>query len=124
MLHIGNLRKIIIIDFVIFNGNIAVATTDRTYLVKDEGGNKSIVWEKDVGGNNLNFDELSIYIANNNVIHSLNGQTGELKWSYTIPAATVIQGTISVLITIAMLMEANKLPTSEIWVGQRLIIQK
>ncbi|MDR6123657.1 LysM repeat protein/outer membrane protein assembly factor BamB [Bacillus sp. SLBN-46] len=86
----------IILDFVIFNGNIAVATTDRTYLVKDEGFNKSIVWEKDVGGNNLNFDDLSIFVANNNVIHSLNGQTGELKWSNTMPAATVIQGTISI----------------------------
>jgi LysM repeat protein len=85
-----------ILGIALVNDDIAVLTNARTYLLKDEGAGKSIIWEKEVGGNDINFDGQSLFIANATVIRSINHQTGELKWTYTLPAATTKLGTISI----------------------------
>lgn len=76
-----DVRKIALI-----NGNIVAMTYNHTYMLKDEGTDKSILWEKNVGGNLLSFDDKNIYVANENTIYSLDIQTGNTNWSYQIPS--------------------------------------
>ncbi|HYK72727.1 MAG TPA: LysM peptidoglycan-binding domain-containing protein, partial [Pseudoneobacillus sp.] len=70
-------------------------TKDRTYLLKDEGFNKSILWEKNFGGNEITFDDQYFYLADNTLIRAINNQTGELKWTYTFSKPLYMTGTIS-----------------------------
>jgi LysM repeat protein len=75
-----DIRKIAIV-----NGHIAVLTYDNLYLLKDEDNSKSLIWEKNVGGNEISFDENQIYIYNVSTIRALNSLTGDVKWSYSFP---------------------------------------
>lgn len=68
------------------NGSIAVLTYENVYFVKDEGENKSLVWEQVVGGNEISFDANQIFIYDATTIRALNIQTGDIKWSYSFPS--------------------------------------
>lgn len=83
-------------NFAVIDGHLFVSTNGKVYLLKDEGMSKSIVWEQDYNVNNISFDENFLYIADRTTIRALSRLTGELKWTYTLPAATEIQGVISV----------------------------
>jgi LysM repeat protein len=76
-----DIRKIALV-----NGHIAVLTYDHLYLVKDEGTNKTLLWEKNVGGNEISFDENHIFVYDATTIRALNSQTGDVKWSYSFPS--------------------------------------
>jgi LysM repeat protein len=78
----NDIRKIAIV-----NGHIAILTYDQLYLVKSEGSNKTLVWEKDVGGNEINFDQNLIFSANATTIRASNWQTGEKIWSYQLSSS-------------------------------------
>lgn len=45
-----------ILRIAIVNGNIIVVTNSSTYFVKDEGTNKSIIWEAKVNGGWITYD--------------------------------------------------------------------
>jgi LysM repeat protein/outer membrane protein assembly factor BamB len=76
-----DIRKIALV-----NGHIAVLTYDQLYLVKIEGTNKTLLWEKNVGGNEISFDENQIYIYDATTVRALNSLTGDIKWSYSFPS--------------------------------------
>lgn len=77
-----DIRKIAIV-----NGNIAVLTYDHIYLLKDEGTNKTLIWDQNVGGNEISFDENQIFIYDVTTVRALNSETGEMKWSYSFPSS-------------------------------------
>lgn len=70
----------------IVNDNIAVLTYDQLYVVKDNGTNKTLLWEKSVGGNEISFDENQIFIYDATTVRALDSQTGDNQWSYTFPS--------------------------------------
>ena len=85
-----------IFDLAIVNNHIAVSTNSKTYFLKDEGFQKSIVWESDAWGNYINFDDQMIYTTNSSALSAINIQTGKTKWSYSIPSTNSITSSTSV----------------------------
>ncbi|WP_227936430.1 LysM peptidoglycan-binding domain-containing protein [Alkalihalobacillus deserti] len=79
----------------IVNGHLAVVTYGKTYLLKDEGFDKSIVWESDSWGNYVSFDESAIYLATVNSIHAIDSQSGSHLWSYPLPERAEVSSNLS-----------------------------
>ncbi|MDF0728256.1 LysM peptidoglycan-binding domain-containing protein [Cytobacillus sp. S13-E01] len=79
----------------IVNGNLAVVTYGKTYLLKDDGFDKTILWESDSWGNYVNFDDSTIYLATVTSIHAVDIQSGKSLWSYNLPNGTEVSSALS-----------------------------
>ena len=85
-----------IIDIVIVNKHIAVSTKGKTFFLKDEGFQKSMVWENAAWGNSINFDDQMIYTTNSTQLSAIGIQTGNTKWTYSIPSSNTFTSRTSV----------------------------
>jgi LysM repeat protein len=106
-----------ILRIAIVNGNIIVVTNSSTYFVKDEGSNKSIIWEAKVTGGWITYDSQNLYIAYQGydiaTIQAVSLSNGASTWLNTLPANHRIISKISASINNVFLItdyriEANK----------------
>lgn len=105
-----DIRKIAIV-----NGNVVVQTYNNIYALKDNITDKTLLWEQNVGGNFISYDSTNIYSASIDTLNVLNSQTGEIRWSYTLPSnapyaenfhSTIISGDDKVYFTAHSLQQS------------------